>query len=343
MDDVASSVRSRPTRRAPVYLDEGRRRIGGAGLTFLLSLLTAAVIAMVALRLLGIDGDHVMVVLLAGTPFAAGGGALLALVAMMCRRWAVAVVALAFTACLVAAVLPRTFTAPRPYGSGPTVRVLSLDLAQGRANAADVVSLIRDQHVDVVAFQELTPSSAAALNAAGLSTEMPSQLFAPGDGPTGSGIASRYPLQEVVLDPPTTFPQVTARVSLPQQRAVEVESVHIRPPTDDNTTDTWKRELDALPDPVDGAPPMILAGDFNATVDHAGLRSTLVSGYVDAASEAGQGLTATWPTGGTLPPLLPIDHLLVDNRCPVDSFAAFAVPGSDHKAVLTQFVATNRG
>ncbi|GAA3431476.1 endonuclease/exonuclease/phosphatase family protein [Kutzneria kofuensis] len=334
---MASSVRTRAT-RLPARLDEGRRRVGGAPLTFLLSLLTAAVIAMVALRLLGIDGDHVMVVLLAGTPYAAGGGALLVLFAMLFRRWAVAVVALAFTACLIAAVAPRAFTAPRPLGTGPAVRVLSLDLAQGRANAAAVVSLVRDQHVDVVAFQELTPESVAALNAAGLQTEMPNQLFQPGDGPVGSGIASRYPLQAVPVVVPTTFPQVTAQVSLPQGRAIQVQSVHVRPPTDDNTTDTWKRELDALPDPVDGVPPMVLAGDFNATLDHAGLRSALVSGFVDAASQAGAGLQPTWPTDGSLPPLLPIDHVLVDKRCPVDSFATFDVPGGDHKAVLTQFV-----
>src|SRR3954447_7610978 len=180
MEHVASTVRTRATRRAPVYPDEGRRRVGGAPLTFLLALFTTAVIAMVALRLLGIDGDHAMVVLLAGTPYAAGGGALLVLFAMLFRRWAVAVVALAFTACLVAAIAPRAFTAPRPLGTGPTVRVLSLDLAQGRADAATVVSLIRDQRVDVVALQELTPASATALNAAGLSAEMPNQLFAPG-------------------------------------------------------------------------------------------------------------------------------------------------------------------
>ena len=51
----------------------------------------------------------------------------------------------------------------------------------------------------------------------------------------------------------------------------------------------------------------------------------------------------TWPTDGRLPPLLPIDHVLVDKRCPVDTFATFDVPGGDHKAVLTQFVATVNG
>ena len=343
MGCVASTVRTRATRRLPAYLDENRRKVGGTPLTFFLSLLTAAVIAMVALRLLGIDGDHVMVVLLAGTPYAAGGGALLVLFAMLFRRWAVAVVALAFTACLFAAVAPRAFTAPRSIGVGPAVRVLSLDLTQGKADAATVVSLIRDQHVDVVAFQELTPESVAALNAAGLQAEMPNQLFQPGVGPTGSGIASRYPLQAVPTETPTTFPQVTALVSFSQGRVVQVQSVHVRPPTDDNTTDTWKRELDALPDAVTGAPPMVLAGDFNATVDHAGLRAEMVSGFVDAASQAGAGLQPTWPTDGQLPVLLPIDHVLVDKRCPVDTFATFDVPGGDHRAVLTQFVASVGG
>jgi endonuclease/exonuclease/phosphatase (EEP) superfamily protein YafD len=78
-------------------------------------------------------------------------------------------------------------------------------------------------------------------------------------------------------------------------------------------------------------------------VDHAGLRAEMVSGFVDAASQTGDGLLPTWPTDGKLPPLLPIDHVLVDKRCPVDTFAVFTVPGGDHKAVLTQFVASVTG
>ena len=39
---------------------------------------------------------------------------------------------------------------------------------------------------------------------------------------------------------------------------------------------------------------MILAGDFNATADHAQFRQLLKLGYRDAATEAGRGLIPTW-------------------------------------------------
>ena len=39
----------------------------------------------------------------------------------------------------------------------------------------------------------------------------------------------------------------------------------------------------------------ILAGDFNATLDHPELRAVLDRGYVDAADAASGGLKPTWP------------------------------------------------
>ena len=40
----------------------------------------------------------------------------------------------------------------------------------------------------------------------------------------------------------------------------------------------------------------LLVGDFNATLDHAALRRLLDTGYRDAASVVGQGMTPTcWP------------------------------------------------
>ncbi|GGP35712.1 hypothetical protein GCM10010185_03300 [Saccharothrix coeruleofusca] len=33
-----------------------------------------------------------------------------------------------------------------------------------------------------------------------------------------------------------------------------------------------------------------------------------------------------------------IDHVLVDNRCPVDRFEVIDIAGTDHRAVLAEFV-----
>src|SRR3954451_20396616 len=94
----------------------------------------------------------------------------------------------------------------------------------------------------------------------------------------------------------------------------------------------------ALPGSGDGGL-RILAGDFNATLDHAELRRLLGRGYRDAAEQAGSGLHMTWPAGKSLPPaVLAIDHVLADRRVRVASARTVAIPGSDHRGVLAELV-----
>ena len=78
----------------------------------------------------------------------------------------------------------------------------------------------------------------------------------------------------------------------------------------------------------------MLAGDFNATFDHAEFRRLLGRGYRDAAEQAGVALRPTWRVGRTLPPTVAIDHVLADRRIRVVSARSVAIPGSDHRGVL---------
>ena len=83
----------------------------------------------------------------------------------------------------------------------------------------------------------------------------------------------------------------------------------------------------------------ILAGDFNATLDHRELRRLIGRGYHDAAEQAGSGLRMTWPTTKSpLPALVSIDHVLADRRVKVASARTVAVPGSDHRGVLVDLI-----
>jgi Endonuclease/Exonuclease/phosphatase family len=87
---------------------------------------------------------------------------------------------------------------------------------------------------------------------------------------------------------------------------VELACVHAappKPPSSPGATARWRSQLAALPAPGDG--PCILAGDFNATLDHAQFRQLLRRGWEDAASQAGHGLSLTWgPRPGLRPGLL---------------------------------------
>ncbi|MEV0680823.1 endonuclease/exonuclease/phosphatase family protein [Actinosynnema sp. NPDC050436] len=312
------------------------RRPRRKAVTFLLVLATVAFCAAAALRLLGIDGTRHMVATTALTPYSAAAGVLLAAVALLLRRWALGTTALLLSLVLVAAVAPRAFPDPRPVGTGQDVRVLSANLHHGGADAAALVGAVRDHRVDVLALQELTPGAVAALDRAGLADVLPHRVFLPAPGAAGSGLAARHPLTTRALPARTTFPQAAALVSVPGAD-VEVVSVHTLAPTVPGGPVPWQRDLAGLPERDLDGPVRVLAGDFNATLDHVGLRRLLNRGYVDAADQVCEGLTPTWPSRGYWPPVV-LDHVLVDNRCPVEEFRVLDLPGTDHRAVVTRFV-----
>ena len=95
----------------------------------------------------------------------------------------------------------------------------------------------------------------------------------------------------------------------------------------------------ALPAAGPTGAPRVLAGDFNATLDHGELRRLLDRGYRDAAEQAGTALRPTWPADRSLiPALVTIDHVLADRRIRVASARTVAIPGSDHRGVLAVLV-----
>ena len=81
---------------------------------------------------------------------------------------------------------------------------------------------------------------------------------------------------------------------------------------------------------------LIVAGDFNATRDHAPLRD--LGGCTSAGEQAGIGGLATWPssTGTTLLGAT-IDHVLVDGAVwEGKEGRVVTIPGTDHRAVVVQ-------
>nr|WP_052423130.1 endonuclease/exonuclease/phosphatase family protein [Nonomuraea candida] len=145
---------------------------------------------------------------------------------------------------------------------------------------------------------------------------------------------ARHPLRERTgLFRPVGHHMPVAEVVLPGGPAVEVVVVHPVAPVP-RTVPRWEAGIAALPPASGAGPPRVLAGDFNATLDHAVFRRLLDTGYTDAAASTGQGLTPTWPYGRALPPLVAIDHVLTDARGTAVGVRVFDVPGSDHRALF---------
>jgi endonuclease/exonuclease/phosphatase (EEP) superfamily protein YafD len=248
-----------------------------------------------------------------------------------------AAAAAAAGAALTAAVGPRAVPYRQPSAAGPVLRVLTANLFAGRAVAEAVVGLASRMHADVLFVQELTDDAAAGLQRAGLGDLLPHRVAQPVlDGARGS-IYARYPLRAGPLAAQAPV-RCTARLDLPSGQFVQLACIHATPPRpvwSRGAAARWRSQLSALPAPGDS--PRILAGDFNATLDHVHFRRLLRRGYADAASQAGHGLSPTWgPPSGRSLGLLAIDHVLTDRRCAVLTTSAHWLAGSDHRALYAE-------
>ncbi|GGM37238.1 endonuclease [Micromonospora sonchi] len=305
--------------------------------TILCWITVAPAVAWLVVRLLGVERGP-LVQLLAFTPYVVIGslGPLVLALALR-RRWP-AVVAAVTTAALLAVVAPRALPTPQPSTAGPALRLLTANLLIGSADLRTLVDLVRSERVDVLVVQEFTPASAAGLDRLGLDRLLPYRQLNPMEGSPGSGLYARHPISDEgvrQLRGGWGFTQAYATVTVPGAPPVRVESAHPAAPYALDQIDAWRNDLAAQPAAAPDGPLSILAGDFNATLDHAPLRALLDTGYADAAAAVGAGLTGTWgPYDGDLIPPVVIDHVLVDRRIAVRDVVVHPLPDSDHRMVL---------
>jgi endonuclease/exonuclease/phosphatase (EEP) superfamily protein YafD len=234
-------------------------------------------------------------------------------------------------------VPPDTSSAADPADTG-TLRVMTINALYGKADAQSVVHLVASQHVEVLAVQELTPAFEDALVDAGIDEFLAHSFTVPADdSPAGSGLWSSTALTAEEELAGTSFAMPSAVVGV-GGTDVRVTVVHPHPPMPTEIT-TWHTELVELAEQAHADDtPQILAGDFNATYDHATFRDLLGSRFADATREWGAGPAVTWPEGGQVPALFALDHVVVEKDMPVSDVVTMQVPGTDHRAVLATVV-----
>lgn len=300
-----------------------RRRIGTAVCGAALGLL----VAFMLVRSFGLDSGTVLAIPIAAFPYSAVGAVVLpgVLVALRFRR-------MALIACVLLVVqlvwlVPR-FVPDEVAATGPRLRVATSNAYVGRVDPKALVDLVREQRVDVLAVEELTPEGVRALEAAGLHQLMPFRELHP---EVDSSIYSRLPLSRAgLLDRPTTWPQVTAEVTV-GDRTVRLVAVHTYFPVGDPLR--WKEDLEALR--TEAGPDVVLLGDFNATLDHAPMRSLLDAGLVDTHAELGR-WAPTWPADKIA--LIQLDHVLHGSGLAAVDASEHTLPGTDHRAVVAELV-----
>lgn len=277
-----------------------------------------------------------------GLPLAATGAVVAGVVVVASRRRRLPVLAL--VAALVVAGVHTWWLAPlyvanaTGAGPGPLV-VMSLNFEVGDADA--LADATRDHDVDVLVLLEATDPRLDELRATGIAEWLPHAVGVEDELASGTVVLSRLP---VVASAPLYDGADSLVVDLDAAALGEVRvvAVHTRPPYQPQGWRADHQEIDAVLSRVlmdDG--PVLLAGDFNATLAHAPMRRILDRGFTDAADQIGGGWSPTWPSGGherrfgmVVPAFAPIDHVLTSPELVVTGAETIVIDGADHRAVL---------
>jgi endonuclease/exonuclease/phosphatase (EEP) superfamily protein YafD len=305
-----------------------------------LGLLFVAVSAVLLAARYVSGGSLVFLALTAFSPYGIGAAAIGAVLCAVARGRAGFVglaVGLVLLLVSLGVRIPLYISQAAP-AAGQRVVVMTCNLRLGSADAAAVVSAVRSNDVDVLMLEELTPDERDALRTAGLDGLLPHAVADPVAGAGGTGVWSRWPLESGKIRADFAFALVTAGVELPGNGRLAVVGLHLAGPTADASA--WDQDIRHLPSVLQSLPretPVIVGGDFNATVDDPRFRALLAAGYADGADQAGAGYTMTYPADRWYPPLIAIDHVLTRDAVARQAWTVH-VPGSDHRALLASVV-----
>lgn len=298
-------------------------------------MLVAPFAILALMRLLGLERGFPLVQVVAYTPYALVLSLVVLLVVALLRRWAaVAVVALAVVG-LAVAVLPRTLGSPdQPVSGGQDMNLIAFNLLRGKADLDRLLEVAVERDVDLLSLQEVTPEAAAGMRRGKFRRAFPYAVVKTDPFTGGGALLSRFPLT-YLGQPDTWAKQPGAMVRAPGAAPFELVSVHPNAPAGPKTTERWESDFELFPVAGGPGPLRVLAGDFNATLDHRDLRELIGTGYRDAGDVTGSGLTPTWPSELKWPLPVTIDHILVEPPIRITGYKVIGIRGSDHRAVLT--------
>jgi endonuclease/exonuclease/phosphatase (EEP) superfamily protein YafD len=234
-----------------------------------------------------------------------------------------------------AMVLPRVVAEPEPT-TGTPLTVLSFNVYEGRADVAALAAEIAARRPDLVSLPEAGPRFAAKLAplVEPLGYRIRSSRTEGHDVDSVTALVSNR-LGDVAFrvgDETQDFPYL--EVSGGGLGALRFVAFHAASPVPRHV-DSWRQDLELLPQWCAAGTPAIVAGDFNATLDHSALRAGM-AGCSDAADERGEGLRPTWsPTLRTRWVGPQIDHVIATAGIAAQTFEVLDLPGSDHLPVVS--------
>lgn len=247
-------------------------------------------------------------------------------------------------ALLSAAALIAQLVWARPYwprfeaaSRAPEVTVMTLNTRFGHADPQQVIDEVSRRRPDVLILIEITGRLRPVLDSAALLELYPFRSGNPG------------------LDDDAVHTMVLSRFGLTPRSAswtdesnwlIDVEGsptrftlLAVHPPNPTDNVGSWNECLDRIRNTAGSlAGPVIVAGDFNAVSEHLPMRRLAAAGLADAGQQAGAGWQPSYPSNSLLPPLISIDHVLVNQRLRGTIGATFHVSGTDHRGLFVGLV-----
>nr|WP_314845383.1 endonuclease/exonuclease/phosphatase family protein [uncultured Microbacterium sp.] len=239
-----------------------------------------------------------------------------------------------------------------PAATDTSIRVLTWNTAGDAVSAEQIARQILDRQADVVALPETTEAVgeqvAVMLREQGHPMWVHHVQFKPDvvDGPKSwfttvlvSPDLGEYSVIESSENGSSNTGSVPSAVLMPiDGSGPTIVAVHAVAPRMEEM-EQWRSDLRWIADQCP-AGDFLIAGDFNATIDHMaglGVDGGDMGNCRDVASRTGNGYSGTWPS--SLPALLstPIDHVMASpNWTPTGSLVIDDAGGSDHRGLVVQ-------
>ncbi|MGW4031878.1 endonuclease/exonuclease/phosphatase family protein [Streptomyces sp. NPDC004838] len=243
------------------------------------------------------------------------------------------------------AVLAVTGWFVRPYDTGlaedpsgqvvARLEVLTSNVEFGNGTEG-LLATIKRENPDLVFVQECAAQCSDGLAAQVSQADYPYRNVVEGDMAFGSAILSKYPLRKAPgIESTLAMPGSVAVIA---DREVQLQLAHPLPPIPSGVDD-WRRELGRMrtyaAETKDS--PAIVAGDFNASQDHAAFRRIMDAGDLrDSAALGGASRTPSWPTSVARPLGTQIDHVLISEEFSVRGARFLELDNTDHRSLLVE-------
>ncbi|MGF2948538.1 endonuclease/exonuclease/phosphatase family protein [Microbacterium alcoholitolerans] len=239
-----------------------------------------------------------------------------------------------------------------PEKSDASVRVLTWNTAGAAVPAETIAGVIQEQQADIVTLpetsEEVGEQIAIMMREAGYPMWVHHVNIRPDvlNGPQAwqttilmSADLGEYSVIDSSTDGTSNTGSVPSAVAMPVNgegpTIVAVHAVAPRP----EAMSKWRSDLAWIADQCPEGD-FILAGDFNATVDHMaefGMEGGTMGRCRDVAGATGNGVVGTWPADMPRLAGAPIDHIMVSENWRASGSVVLAdAGGSDHRAVVAQ-------